>query len=70
MNHHANPPATVVLTIAGFDPSAGAGIAAVVGGINRVVISHVLSGSKAPLTDLKPDMVQFVTMTLATHEQP
>jgi hydroxymethylpyrimidine kinase/phosphomethylpyrimidine kinase len=28
MNHHANPPATVVLTIAGFDPSAGAGIAA------------------------------------------
>src|SRR5579863_2936064 len=28
MNHHPNPPATVVLTIAGFDPSGGAGIVA------------------------------------------
>ncbi len=28
MNHHPNPPATVVLTIAGFDPSGGAGITA------------------------------------------
>ena len=28
MNHHSNPPATVVLTIAGFDPSGGAGITA------------------------------------------
>lgn len=28
MNHHSNPPATVVLTIAGFDPSGGAGISA------------------------------------------
>jgi AcrR family transcriptional regulator len=55
---------------AGVVPVSDTLIAAVVGGINRVVISHVLSGSKAPLTDLKPDMVQFVTMTLATHEQP
>lgn len=44
-------------------------IAAVVGGINRVVISHVLSGSGEPLTSLKPEMVRFITMTLATHEQ-
>ncbi|MGE5326981.1 MAG: bifunctional hydroxymethylpyrimidine kinase/phosphomethylpyrimidine kinase [Deltaproteobacteria bacterium] len=28
MNHHPNSPATVVLTIAGFDPSGGAGISA------------------------------------------
>ena len=28
MNHHPNPPVTVVLTIAGFDPSGGAGIIA------------------------------------------
>ena len=45
-------------------------IAAVVGGINRVVISHVLAGNREPLTILKPEMVRFVTMTLATHEQP
>ncbi len=28
MNHHPNAPATVILSIAGFDPSGGAGIAA------------------------------------------
>jgi hydroxymethylpyrimidine/phosphomethylpyrimidine kinase len=28
MNHHSNPPPPVVLTIAGFDPSSGAGITA------------------------------------------
>lgn len=28
MNHHSNSPSTVVLTIAGFDPSGGAGITA------------------------------------------
>lgn len=28
MNHHPNAPATVILTIAGFDPSGGAGVAA------------------------------------------
>lgn len=28
MNHHSNAPATVILTIAGFDPSGGAGITA------------------------------------------
>src|SRR2546423_10097629 len=45
-------------------------IAAVVGGINRVVISHVLAGSSEPLTGLKPELLRFVEMTLATHEQP
>jgi AcrR family transcriptional regulator len=45
-------------------------IAAVVGGINRVVISHVLDGSSEPLTGLKPELLRFVEMTLATHEQP
>jgi len=44
-------------------------VAAVVGGINRVVISHVLSASRAPLTSLKPDLVRFVTMTLAAHQR-
>jgi len=45
-------------------------IAAVVGGVNRVVISHVLADSSAPLTSLKPELLRFVKMTLATHEQP
>jgi AcrR family transcriptional regulator len=44
-------------------------VAAVVGGINRVVISHVLSGSGTPLTDLRPELLRFIKMTLATHEQ-
>jgi AcrR family transcriptional regulator len=42
-------------------------IAAVVGGINRVVISHVMAGDEAPLTDLKPDLLRFMKMTLAAH---
>jgi AcrR family transcriptional regulator len=45
-------------------------VAAVVGGINRVVISHVLEGNDAPLTSLKPDLLRFIKMTLATHEEP
>jgi AcrR family transcriptional regulator len=45
-------------------------IAAVVGGINRVVTSHVLARDPAPLTDLHPELVRFVKMTLATHEPP
>jgi len=45
-------------------------IAAVVGGINRVVISHVLAGHGAPLTSLKPELVRFIKMTLASHGQP
>lgn len=40
-------------------------VAAVVGGVNRVVISHVLSGDPRPLTDLKPDLIQFMTLALA-----
>jgi AcrR family transcriptional regulator len=40
-------------------------VAAVVGGINRVVISHLLSGDKRPLTALKPELVRFVSLTLA-----
>jgi len=45
-------------------------IAAVVGGVNRVLISHVLDRRKAPLTSLKPELLGFIKMTLATHEQP
>ncbi len=45
-------------------------LAAVVGGTNRVVISHVLSGSSEPLTTLKADLLRFITMTLASHERP
>jgi AcrR family transcriptional regulator len=45
-------------------------IAAVVGGVNRVVISHVLAQSEAPLTDLKPELLRFIRMNLATHWQP
>jgi AcrR family transcriptional regulator len=43
-------------------------LAAVVGGINRVVISHVLAGNSEPLTSLKPELLRFIKMTLATHE--
>jgi AcrR family transcriptional regulator len=45
-------------------------IAAVVGGTNRVVISHILAGNSEPLTSLKPELLRFIKMTLATHEQP
>src|SRR3954470_18630703 len=37
-------------------------VAAVVGGVNRVVISHVLAGDPRPLTDLKPDLIRFMTL--------
>jgi hypothetical protein len=40
-------------------------IAAVVGGVNRVVISHVLAGRKAPLTSLKPELLRFIKLSLA-----
>jgi hypothetical protein len=43
-------------------------ISAAVGGVNRVVISHVLSGDPAPLTDLGPELLRFVKMILASHE--
>jgi AcrR family transcriptional regulator len=45
-------------------------VAAVVGGVNRVVVSHVLEAGDAPLTELKPELLRFIRMTLATHEQP
>lgn len=41
-------------------------IAAVVGGINRVVISHVLARKRAPLTGLKPELLRFIKLTLAS----
>jgi AcrR family transcriptional regulator len=43
-------------------------IAAAVGGINRVVISTVLDKETEPLTNLKPDLLQFTTMILAAHK--
>jgi AcrR family transcriptional regulator len=42
-------------------------VAAVVGGINRIAITHVLSGSPDPLVSLKPDLVRFVELTLAAR---
>jgi AcrR family transcriptional regulator len=42
-------------------------VAAVVGGINRIAISHLLSGDERPLTDLKPELVRFVELTLAAR---
>ncbi len=42
-------------------------VAAVVGGVNRVVISHVLAGDPRPLTDLKPELLGFIRMCLAAH---
>lgn len=45
-------------------------VAAVVGGINRVVISHVLAGDPASLTDLKPELLRFIGLTLTAHERP
>jgi AcrR family transcriptional regulator len=44
-------------------------IAAVVGGVNRVVISHVLADDPAPLTSLKPELLRFIKLSLASHEQ-
>jgi AcrR family transcriptional regulator len=45
-------------------------VAAVVGGVNRVLISHVLENRPEPLTELKPDLVRFIKMSLATREKP
>jgi AcrR family transcriptional regulator len=45
-------------------------VAAVVGGVNRVVISHVLAGDPRPLTHLKPELLGFIRMCLAAHERP
>ena len=43
-------------------------VAAVVGGVNRVLISHVMSGSETPLTELKPELTRFIKLALASHE--
>ena len=43
-------------------------IAAAVGGVNRIVISHVLEGGDEPLTAIGPDLIRFLKMILATHE--
>jgi hypothetical protein len=40
----------------------------VVGGVNRVVISHVLANDPRPLTDLRPELLRFITLALASHE--
>jgi AcrR family transcriptional regulator len=42
-------------------------VAAVVGGVNRVVVAHVLDGDEAPLTDLKPELLRFIRLALASH---
>jgi len=51
-------------------PASDTVVAAVVGGVNRVLISHVLEKRPEPLTDLKPDLIRFIKMTLATREKP
>ena len=44
-------------------------VAAVVGGVNRVLISHVLENHSEPLTELKPDLIAFIKMSLATRQK-
>jgi AcrR family transcriptional regulator len=51
-----------------IEPVSDAIVAAVVGGVNRVVISQVLADDPAPLTDLKPELLRFITLSLASHE--
>ena len=41
-------------------------VSAVVGGVNRVVISHLLANEKAPLTSLKPELQAFIELALAS----
>jgi AcrR family transcriptional regulator len=53
-----------------IEPVSDTVIAAVVGGVNRVVISHVLAGDPRPLTDLRPELIRFITLALASHEPP
>jgi hypothetical protein len=45
-------------------------VAAVVGGVNRVMLSHVLGGDPRPLTALEPELVAFVRRSLASVEAP
>jgi AcrR family transcriptional regulator len=42
-------------------------VAAVVGGVNRVVISHLLANEKAPLASLKPELLEFIELTLVAR---
>jgi AcrR family transcriptional regulator len=42
-------------------------VAAVVGGVNRVVIAHILDGEETPITDLKPELLRFIKLALASH---
>jgi AcrR family transcriptional regulator len=51
-----------------IEPVSDTIVAAVVGGVNRVVISHVLAEKQAPLTMLKPELLRFITLSLASHE--
>ena len=44
-------------------------IAAVVGGVNRVVISRVLEQGDAPLTALKPELLRFIRLSLASRAE-
>jgi AcrR family transcriptional regulator len=44
-------------------------VAAVVGGVNRVLISHVLEHKPEPLTELKADLIAFIKMSLATRQK-
>jgi AcrR family transcriptional regulator len=45
-------------------------VAAVEGGLNRVVVSHLLAGDTEPLTSLLPELRRFVVTVLADHEAP
>jgi AcrR family transcriptional regulator len=45
-------------------------VAAVEGGANRLVVSHVLAGDPASLIELKPELLAFIKATLASHETP
>jgi AcrR family transcriptional regulator len=51
-------------------PVSGTQVAAVVGGVNRVMLSHVLGGDPRPLTALKPELDAFVRRNLASVEAP
>jgi AcrR family transcriptional regulator len=42
-------------------------VAAVVGGVNRVVISHLLDRSEEPLSSLEPELRRFIEMVLAAR---
>jgi AcrR family transcriptional regulator len=44
-------------------------IAAVVGGVNRVVISHVLEEGDEPLAALKPELLRFIKLSLASRAE-